>query len=77
MSREDAYALVQPAALDTSETGTAFRETLRKHAAERGQPLDEARLDEAFRPERYVERLGGVFERLERLEPAGAAGPAA
>ena len=44
-----------------------FRETLRKHAAERGQPLDEARLDEACRPQRYVERLGGVFERLERL----------
>jgi adenylosuccinate lyase len=67
MSREDAYRLVQAAARDTSETGTPFRETLRKHAAERGQPLDEARLDEACRPERYVERLGGVFERLERL----------
>ena len=35
--------------------------------AERGQPLDEARLDEACRPERYVQRLGRVFERLERL----------
>jgi adenylosuccinate lyase len=67
MSREDAYALVQAAARDTSETSVPFRETLRKHAAERGQPLDEARLDEACRPERYVERLGGVFERLERL----------
>jgi adenylosuccinate lyase len=77
MSREEAYALVQAAATDTSETGTPFRETLRKHAAERGQPLDEARLDEAFRPERYVERLGGVFGRLERLDPAGAAGPMA
>ncbi|HEY7011132.1 MAG TPA: adenylosuccinate lyase [Streptosporangiaceae bacterium] len=67
MSREDAYALVQAAAMDTHQTGTPFRETLRKHAAERGQPLDEARLDEACRPERYVQRLGGVFERLERL----------
>ena len=76
MSREDAYALVQAAARDTSETGAPFRETLRKHAAGRGQPLDEARLDEACRPERYVERLGGVFERLERLDPAQAAGPA-
>ena len=74
MSREDAYALVQAAATDTAGTGTAFRETLRKHAAERGQPLDEASLDEACRPERYVERLGGVFGRLERLDPAGAAG---
>ena len=67
MSREDAYALTQAAAMDTYQTGAPFRETLRKHAAERGQPLDEARLDEACRPERYVQRLGSVFERLERL----------
>jgi adenylosuccinate lyase len=68
MSREDAYALVQAAAMDTYASGVPLRETLRKHAAGRGQPLDEARLDEAARPERYVERLGPVFERLERLE---------
>jgi adenylosuccinate lyase len=67
MSREEAYAIVQAAAMDTHESGTPFRETLRKRAAERGQPLDEARLDEACRPERYVERLGPVFERLEQL----------
>jgi adenylosuccinate lyase len=68
MSREDAYALVQAAAMDTYASGVPLRETLRKHAAGRGQPLDEARLDKAARPERYVERLGPVFERLERLE---------
>jgi adenylosuccinate lyase len=67
MSREDAYALVQAAAMETYASGTPLRETLRKHAAERGQPLDEARLDEVCRPERYVERLGPVFDRLERL----------
>ncbi len=67
MSREEAYALVQAAAVDTYRTAAPLRETLRKHAAERGQPLDEARLDEVCRPERYVERLGPVFERLERL----------
>ncbi len=67
MSREDGYDLVQAAAMDTWQGGAPFRETLRVHAAQRGQPLDEARLDEAFRPERYVERLGGVFDRLERL----------
>ena len=67
MSREDAYALVQEAAMDTWETGSPFRETLRKHAGDRGQPLDDARLDEACRPERYTERLGAVFQRLERL----------
>ena len=68
MSREDAYAIVQAAAMDTHESGAPFRETLRSRAAERGQPLDEARLDEACRPERYVERLGAVFERLEQLD---------
>ncbi len=67
LSREAAYELVQAAAMDTWETGTDFRQTLRKRAAERGQRLDPERLDEAFRPERYVERLGGVFAALERL----------
>jgi adenylosuccinate lyase len=67
MTREDAYALVQAAAMITWEAGTPLRETLRAEAAARGQGLDEARLDEAFRPGRYVERLGPVFGRLERL----------
>src|SRR6516164_7298021 len=60
MSREDAYALVQAAEMETWETGTPFRETLRKQAAGQGLELDEARLDEVCRPERYVERLGPV-----------------
>jgi adenylosuccinate lyase len=67
MAREDAYALVQAAAMDTWDTGTPFREALRKHAAACGQSLDEGRLDAACRPERYVERLGPVFDRLEQL----------
>jgi adenylosuccinate lyase len=67
MAREDAYALVQAAAMETWNTGVPFREALRKEASARGQVIDEARLDEAFRPERYVARLGPVFERLERL----------
>jgi adenylosuccinate lyase len=40
---------------------------MRKHAAVRGQDLDEARLDEVCSPERYVRRLGVVFDRLEKL----------
>ena len=68
MSRdEQAYPLVQAAAMETWQTGVPFRETLRKHAAAAGQPLNEARLDEVCRPERYVERLDGVFERLTAL----------
>src|SRR6266487_18003 len=64
MSREDAYALVQAAAAVAWDTGADFREALRKQAATAGQVLDEARLDEVFRPEHYVERLGPVFTRL-------------
>jgi adenylosuccinate lyase len=67
MSREDAYALVQAAAMTTWQTGTPLRETLRTEAAAHGRTLDEAALDEVCRPERYVARLGPVFERLERL----------
>jgi adenylosuccinate lyase len=67
LSREDAFSLVQTAALDTWQSGVPFRDTLRKHAAGRGQELDEARLDEICTPERYVSRLGEVFDRLERL----------
>src|SRR5690348_3563173 len=39
MSREDAYALVQTAALETWDAGTPFRDTLRKQAATRGVSL--------------------------------------
>jgi adenylosuccinate lyase len=67
MSREEAYTLVQGAAMETWQSGVPFRETLRKHAAARGQELDEMRLDEVSSPEHYVRRLGGVFDRLERL----------
>jgi adenylosuccinate lyase len=68
LSREDAYSLVQRAAMQTWDTGRPFRETLREHAAAQGQQLDEAKLDEVSRPERYVARLGGVFDRLEKLD---------
>lgn len=64
MSREDAYAAVQVAAMATWETGVPFRETLRQHSP---SPLDEARLDEVCQPERYVARLAPVFERLAAL----------
>jgi adenylosuccinate lyase len=67
MSREDAYGMVQAAAMETWESGTPFRDTLRKQAATRGQALPDARLDSAFEPDRYVARLAPVFERLARL----------
>ncbi len=67
LSREDAYALTQEAAMDTWRSGVPFRETLRKHAADAGLGIDEARLDEVCRPERYLERLDPVFDRLAAL----------
>ena len=67
LSREDAYAFVQQAAMRTWETGTPFRQTLTEAAAASGRQLDEARLDEVCRPERYLERLAPVFERLAAL----------
>jgi adenylosuccinate lyase len=67
MSREDAYALTQRAAMRTWETGAPFRETLRDEARAAGRELDEARLDEVCRPERYVERLDDMFDRLAKL----------
>jgi adenylosuccinate lyase len=66
-SREDAYTLVQAAAMQTWDTGRPFREALRAAADAAGQKLDEARLDQVMRPERYVARLGPVFERLSEL----------
>jgi adenylosuccinate lyase len=71
LSREDAYAIVQAAAMQTWSSGIPFRETLRTHAKEQAVGLDEAALDavmdDVCRPERYVERLGGVFDRLAAL----------
>ncbi len=67
LSREDAYALVQRAAMRTWESGEPFRAALSAEAAAAGRSLDEARLDEVCRPERYVARLDGVFEQLAAL----------
>jgi adenylosuccinate lyase len=77
MSRDDAaYPLVQRAAMETWQTldtvpetrkSTVFRDTLRRHAQEAGIELDEAGLDAVCRPERFVQRLGPVFDRLATL----------
>ena len=67
LAREDAYTLVQAAAMETWTSGTPFRDTLRKQAATRGQRIDEEALEPIFRPERYTARLAPVFERLARL----------
>jgi adenylosuccinate lyase len=67
LSREDAYSLVQSAAMETWQSGVPFRETLRGRASSSGVTLDEARLDEICRPEKYVANLGPLFDRLAAL----------
>jgi len=67
MGREQSYALVQGAAMQTWQSGTPFRETLRARAEADGVALDEAKLDEICRPERYVANLDPLFERLAAL----------
>src|SRR6516225_2326485 len=67
LSREDAYSMVQAAAMETWEAGTPFRDTLRKQASMRGVSLPEADIDDAFRPEQYATRLDPVFARLAGL----------
>ena len=62
-----AYPLTQRASMKTWETGRPFRETLREEADAAGLTIDEARLDEATRPERFVQRLDGMFEKLGKL----------
>jgi adenylosuccinate lyase len=67
MSREDAYALVQAAAMDTWDNKVPFRDSLLTQSKNRGIAVDELTLDRAFRAENYVARLGHVFERLAGL----------
>src|SRR6201994_4793786 len=67
LSREDAYALVQSAAMETWDTQVPFRDSLVAAGKKKNLVLDEAALDRAFRAESYVSRLGPVFERLASL----------
>jgi adenylosuccinate lyase len=60
MPRDDAYKVVQAAAMRTWETGTPFRETL----AEEGVDLPA----EAFDPARFLHRHDTVRARLDALE---------
>jgi adenylosuccinate lyase len=60
MARDDAYKVVQAAAMRTWETGTPFRDTLASEGVD--VPV------EAFDPARFLHRHEVVRERLEALE---------
>ncbi len=65
LSRDAAYAVTQAAAMETWTSGIPFRDTLRKHPE--ADLLTDERLDAVCRAERYLERLGPVFDRLANL----------
>jgi adenylosuccinate lyase len=71
MDRDDAYRAVQRAAADTWDRGLHFRERMWEEI----EPLGVISRDEfwalfVLRP--FIEHLGRVFDRLEKLEVAGA-----
>ena len=67
LSRDDAYRVVQRAALEAWDTGTTLRSRLE---ADPDCTLDPSTLDTVLTPERFLGNAGVVFERLEALEIA-------
>jgi len=67
LSREDAYAVVQEAAMSTWQDGSPFQDALLAVAERTGHPIDADRLAGLCRPERYLQRLGPLFDRLAQL----------
>jgi adenylosuccinate lyase len=65
MGRDDAYAVVQGAAMRAWEGEGGFRELLERDEKVRGRLGDE--LDELFEPAYALRNLGVVFERVEEL----------
>lgn len=66
-SREDAYASVQTAAMETWETGVHFADTLLKLPAV-SAVIDRSGLEALMDPDRYLTHLDTVFDRLSALE---------
>ncbi len=64
LSRDDAYRIVQRAALSAWDSGATLRSRLE---ADPECTLDAATLDEALSPERFLAHAGIVFDRLEAL----------
>jgi adenylosuccinate lyase len=71
MTREDAYASVQRAAMKTWESGTPFRDTLLEEDAVRGAGVNGARLDKIMDPQRYLVHADAIFKRVEALDVEG------
>ena len=72
MTREDAYASVQRAAMRTWEKGTPFRQTLLEEEPVQTAGVDGGLLDKIMDPQRYLVHASTVFERVEALDVKGA-----
>ena len=64
LSRDEAYRIVQRAALSAWDSGATLRSSL---DADPDCTLDAASLDEALSPQRFLRNAGVVFDRLEAL----------
>ncbi len=63
LSREDAYALVQEAAMETWESGKPFEETVRARKAITSK-LDKTTLDAVFNLDHYLREVDTIFDRV-------------
>ena len=64
LSREAAYDLVQPLAMEAWENQLSFRMLLEKNETIR-QYLTNSQLDDAFDPTYHLQAIDGIFQRLE------------
>jgi adenylosuccinate lyase len=63
LSREEAYRLVQDAAMETWRTGRPFEETVRARKEITGR-LERSKLDSVFTLDSFVKEVDTVFGRL-------------
>lgn len=68
LTREDAYAAVQRAAMRTWEDGVPFRQTLLEEPAVSAR-VDAAFLDSIMDPARYLVHADAIFKRVEAIQP--------
>ena len=71
MTREDAYASVQRAAMRTWEKGTPFRQTLLEEESVQAAGVHGMLLDKIMDPQRYLVHADAVFKRVEALDVGG------
>ncbi|MHB1380846.1 MAG: adenylosuccinate lyase [Thermoleophilia bacterium] len=67
LSREEAYRVVQVSAMKAWEEKTSFREILEQDQAVTGA-LSSEELDNCFNEQNFLQNIGAVFSRLEKLE---------